>query len=84
MYMLFPQMISVERVIEYTELEREAPWDSDKCPPPEWPSEGVIAFENLSFAYSIDGPLVLKHLSAVIKSKEKVCILSCVIQQDRS
>ncbi|XP_066477246.1 ATP-binding cassette sub-family C member 4 [Tiliqua scincoides] len=68
-------MISVERVMEYTELEREAPWESDKCPPQEWPSEGVIAFENVSFAYSIDGPLVLKHLSAVIKSKEKVGIV---------
>lgn len=66
-------MISVERVIEYTELEREAPWESDKRPPPEWPSEGVVAFENVSFAYSADGPVVLKHLSAVIKSKEKVC-----------
>ncbi|KAJ6660867.1 hypothetical protein lerEdw1_017024 [Lerista edwardsae] len=68
-------MISVERVIEYTELEREAPWESDKRPPPEWPSEGVVAFENMSFAYSADGPLVLKHLSAVIKSKEKVGIV---------
>ncbi|KAL8189882.1 UNVERIFIED_CONTAM: Multidrug resistance-associated protein 4 [Gekko kuhli] len=67
-------MISVERVLEYTELEKEAPWESDKHPPPEWPTEGVIAFENVSFTYSLDGPLVLRHLSALIKSKEKVCI----------
>ncbi|XP_053167888.1 ATP-binding cassette sub-family C member 4 isoform X2 [Hemicordylus capensis] len=68
-------MISVERVIEYTELEREAPWESNKRPPPEWPSEGVIAFENVNFTYSLDGPLVLKHFSALIKSKEKVGIV---------
>lgn len=72
--MLFSQMISVERVMEYTELEREAPWESNKSPPPEWPSDGVIAFQNVNFTYSFDGPLVLRHLSALIKSKEKVRI----------
>ncbi|XP_077200008.1 ATP-binding cassette sub-family C member 4 [Paroedura picta] len=68
-------MISVERVLEYTELEKEAAWESDKHPPPEWPMQGVIAFENVSFTYSLDGPLVLRHLSALIKSKEKVGIV---------
>ncbi|XP_054831012.1 ATP-binding cassette sub-family C member 4 [Eublepharis macularius] len=68
-------MISVERVLEYTDLEKEAPWESSKHPPPEWPTEGVIAFENVNFTYSLDGPLVLRHLSALIKSKEKVGIV---------
>uniref|UniRef100_A0A8D0H493 Multidrug resistance-associated protein 4 n=1 Tax=Sphenodon punctatus TaxID=8508 RepID=A0A8D0H493_SPHPU len=65
-------MISVERVMEYTELEKEAPWESDKRPPAEWPSQGVVVFENVNFTYSFDGPLVLRHLSALIKPKEKV------------
>ncbi|XP_048350845.1 ATP-binding cassette sub-family C member 4 isoform X2 [Sphaerodactylus townsendi] len=68
-------MISVERVMEYTELEKEAAWESSKRPPPEWPTEGVIAFENVSFTYTLDGPLVLRHLSVLIKSKEKVGIV---------
>ncbi|KAJ7319899.1 hypothetical protein JRQ81_019410, partial [Phrynocephalus forsythii] len=68
-------MISVERVMEYTDVEKEAPWESSKRPPQDWPSEGVIAFENVNFAYSIDGPLVLRHLTALIKSKEKVGIV---------
>ncbi|XP_050803051.1 ATP-binding cassette sub-family C member 4 isoform X1 [Gopherus flavomarginatus] len=68
-------MISVERVMEYTELEKEAPWESNKRPPAEWPSQGVIAFENVNFTYSLDGPLVLRHLSVLIKSKEKVGIV---------
>uniref|UniRef100_A0A8C4VW10 Multidrug resistance-associated protein 4 n=1 Tax=Gopherus evgoodei TaxID=1825980 RepID=A0A8C4VW10_9SAUR len=68
-------MISVERVMEYTELEKEAPWESNKHPPAEWPSQGVIAFENVNFTYSLDGPLVLRHLSVLIKSKEKVGIV---------
>ena len=71
-------MISVERVMEYTDVEKEAPWESSKRPPQDWPSDGVIAFENVNFAYSIDGPLVLKHLTALIKSKEKVSICVCV------
>ncbi|XP_051464306.1 ATP-binding cassette sub-family C member 4 isoform X2 [Apus apus] len=68
-------MISVERVMEYTELEKEAPWETNKHPPPEWPSQGMIAFENVNFTYSLDGPLVLRHLSVVIKPKEKVGIV---------
>ncbi|XP_007666157.2 multidrug resistance-associated protein 4 isoform X2 [Ornithorhynchus anatinus] len=68
-------MISVERVMEYTELEKEAPWESKKRPPQGWPNQGVIVFENVNFTYNLDGPLVLKHLTALIKSKEKVGIV---------
>uniref|UniRef100_A0A8C6CPX6 Multidrug resistance-associated protein 4 n=1 Tax=Moschus moschiferus TaxID=68415 RepID=A0A8C6CPX6_MOSMO len=68
-------MISVERVIEYTDLEKEAPWEYQKRPLPSWPHEGVIIFDNVNFSYSLDGPLVLKHLTALIKSREKVGIV---------
>ncbi|XP_003928249.2 ATP-binding cassette sub-family C member 4 isoform X1 [Saimiri boliviensis] len=68
-------MISVERVIEYTDLEKEAPWEYQKRPPPAWPHEGVIIFDNVNFMYSLDGPVVLKHLTALIKSREKVGIV---------
>nr|XP_045001464.1 ATP-binding cassette sub-family C member 4 [Jaculus jaculus] len=68
-------MISVERVIEYTDLEKEAPWEYQKRPPPGWPHDGVIVFDNVNFTYSLDGPLVLKHLTAFIKSREKVGIV---------
>ncbi|NXM55939.1 MRP4 protein, partial [Illadopsis cleaveri] len=68
-------MISVERVMEYTELEKEAPWETNKHPPPDWPNQGMIAFENVNFTYSLDGPLVLRHLSVLIKPKEKVGIV---------
>ncbi|XP_007942203.1 ATP-binding cassette sub-family C member 4 [Orycteropus afer afer] len=68
-------MISVERVIEYTNLEKEAPWEYQKRPPPAWPHQGTIVFDNVNFTYSLDGPLVLKHLTAVVKSREKVGIV---------
>ncbi|XP_029460595.1 multidrug resistance-associated protein 4 [Rhinatrema bivittatum] len=65
-------MISAERVLEYTQLEKEADWESQKRPPADWPHQGMIAFENVNFTYSLDGPLVLKHLTALIRPKEKV------------
>uniref|UniRef100_A0A5F9DL08 ATP binding cassette subfamily C member 4 (PEL blood group) n=1 Tax=Oryctolagus cuniculus TaxID=9986 RepID=A0A5F9DL08_RABIT len=68
-------MISVERVIEYTDLEKEAPWESQKRPPDAWPQEGVIIFDNVNFTYSLDGPVVLKHLTALVKAREKVGIV---------
>nr|XP_030712497.1 multidrug resistance-associated protein 4-like [Globicephala melas] len=59
-------MISVERVIEYTDLEKEAPWKYFfHLPPPAWPHEGQIFFQNINLRYSLDGPLVLKDLSLI-------------------
>lgn len=69
------QMTSVERVLDYTELESEAPWVTECRPPPDWPRHGVIVFEGVNFAYSHDGPHVLKNINAVFRSKEKVGIL---------
>ena len=69
---LCPQMTSVERVVEYTELESEAPWETQKRPPPGWPSKGLVTFDQVSFSYSADGPLVLQNLKAMFRPKEKV------------
>uniref|UniRef100_A0A4W5MXK6 ATP-binding cassette, sub-family C (CFTR/MRP), member 4 n=1 Tax=Hucho hucho TaxID=62062 RepID=A0A4W5MXK6_9TELE len=68
-------MTSVERVVEYTELESEAPWETQKRPPPEWPSQGLITFDRVNFSYSSDGPVVLKDMKAVFRPKEKVGIV---------
>uniref|UniRef100_A0A287AG73 Cystic fibrosis transmembrane conductance regulator n=1 Tax=Sus scrofa TaxID=9823 RepID=A0A287AG73_PIG len=68
-------MISVERVIEYTDLEKEAPWEYKYHPPPSWPHEGLIGFYNVRFRYSSDGPLVLKNFTAPISPNEKVGIV---------
>ncbi|XP_057563357.1 ATP-binding cassette sub-family C member 4-like isoform X2 [Hippopotamus amphibius kiboko] len=68
-------MISVERVIEYTDLEEEAPWEYKDRPPPTWSNEGRITFDRVNFRYTLDGPVVLKDLTAVIASREKVGIV---------
>lgn len=68
-------MTSVERVVEYTELESEAPWETQKRPPPDWPSKGLVTFDQVSFSYSADGPKVLHNLKAMFRPKEKVGIV---------
>ncbi|XP_019724109.1 ATP-binding cassette sub-family C member 4 isoform X2 [Hippocampus comes] len=68
-------MTSVERVMEYTELESEAPWETKKRPPPGWPSKGLVTFDGVSFSYSADGPRVLDNLKVTFQPKEKVGIV---------
>ncbi|XP_044044179.1 multidrug resistance-associated protein 4 isoform X2 [Siniperca chuatsi] len=68
-------MTSVERVVEYTKLESEAPWETHKRPPPDWPSKGLVTFDRVSFSYSDNGPRVLQNLKAMFRPKEKVGIV---------
>ncbi|XP_061546477.1 multidrug resistance-associated protein 4 [Phycodurus eques] len=68
-------MTSVERVVEYTELDSEAPWETQKRPPPDWPSKGRVTFDGVSFSYSTDGPKVLHNLKVTFQPKEKVGIV---------
>uniref|UniRef100_A0A8C4IQ26 Multidrug resistance-associated protein 4 n=1 Tax=Dicentrarchus labrax TaxID=13489 RepID=A0A8C4IQ26_DICLA len=68
-------MTSVERVVEYAELESEAPWETDRRPPHDWPKTGSITFDRVNFSYSASEPLVLKNLTVVFTSREKVGIV---------
>ncbi|XP_072883234.1 ATP-binding cassette sub-family C member 4 isoform X1 [Hemitrygon akajei] len=65
-------MTSVERVLDYSELESEAAWESRKPPPGDWPNQGSVTFENVNFGYSPDSEPVLKDLNLTIRPKEKV------------
>ncbi|XP_077946528.1 ATP-binding cassette sub-family C member 4 isoform X1 [Gasterosteus aculeatus] len=68
-------MTSVERVVEYAELESEAPWETDKQPPNDWPRTGCISFDRVNFSHSANDRLVLKNLTVIITSREKVGIV---------
>lgn len=70
------KMTSVERVVEYAELESEAPWEMDTQPPSDWPKKGSITFDRVNFSYSASEPLVLKNLSVVFAPREKVLVLT--------
>ena len=68
-------MTSVERILEYTELDKE-PLDNGRIKAEkEWPEKGEIKFENVSFSYAKNLPAVLKDLSFEIKAGEKVGIV---------
>ncbi|XP_053982537.1 ATP-binding cassette subfamily C member 4-like isoform X1 [Hylaeus volcanicus] len=84
------QMMSVERVLEYTQIEPEPNLrdrgkfakNTDKQAialpanaPKNWPTEGLIVFKNVYLRYADDEPPVLKNLNLVIRSGEKVGIV---------
>lgn len=69
-------MNAVERVLHYTELDAEGDLTTPNDPPPSWPSEGGIQFEDVELAYREGLPLVLKGISFQIKPGEKVKLTS--------
>lgn len=71
------QMTSVERVLEYTNIENEADLETkgDKKPPPSWPENGEVVFKRLYLKYAPDEPPVLRNLNFTIKPREKVGIV---------
>lgn len=67
------QMTSVERVLQYTDLERES--NETKQPPNSWPTHGLIEFRNMSCRYDPQGEAVLKNLNLTIQPGWKVGIV---------
>ncbi|OAD04591.1 hypothetical protein MUCCIDRAFT_139587 [Mucor lusitanicus CBS 277.49] len=66
---------SVERVVEFLEMDQEAPTVTDVKPPLEWPNQGAIKVDNLQVRYAADLEPVLKGLTFSIKPMEKVGIV---------
>ena len=70
-------MTSVERIIEYSNIKGETLKEEineikkDK----NWPNEGKIEFENVSYAYDDTLPNVLHNLTLKINSREKIGII---------
>ena len=68
-------MISVERVLEYSNLDTEADLTSPKPPPPQWPQAGSIKSQMARIRYSQDAPWVFKGLNFDIHGREKIGIV---------
>ncbi|KAJ3181536.1 hypothetical protein HDU85_003477 [Gaertneriomyces sp. JEL0708] len=69
-------MNSVERVLEYTNVESEPPrYIEDHRPPSSWPSHGHVKARNLSIAYAPGLPDVLKNLDFEIPGGFKVGVV---------
>lgn len=69
-------MTSVERVLQYTKLEKEGPFKTlpGKKPERDWPKAGHIRFQNTYLRYIPEEPPVLKNLNVEIKPSEKVLL----------
>lgn len=71
------QMTSVERVIEYNDIEHEAALESqpNQKPPSTWPDSGRIQFIDVFLRYFAQDAPVLKRLNFTILPREKVGIV---------
>ncbi|CAG2122621.1 unnamed protein product, partial [Medioppia subpectinata] len=69
-------IVSIERIIEYTKTPIEAElFDENNKPNPQWPGSGAIVFNNYSTRYREGLDLVLKNITIDIKANEKVGIV---------
>ncbi|KAL6125711.1 hypothetical protein ACLB2K_073765 [Fragaria x ananassa] len=72
------KMISVERILQYSNLTSEAPLViEDSKPPINWPQVGTICFKNLqaSIRYAEHLPSVLKNISCTFPGQNKVGVV---------
>uniref|UniRef100_A0A803PH73 ABC-type xenobiotic transporter n=1 Tax=Cannabis sativa TaxID=3483 RepID=A0A803PH73_CANSA len=70
------KMISVERILQFTNIPSEAPLIIEDCrPKPEWPTEGRIELENLHVKYNPSLPAVLKGITCTFPGNKKIGVV---------
>lgn len=71
------QMVSVERVLEYGQLESEADLliDGNEQKLKEWPSRGAVAFKQIFLKYASSPKPVLSNITISIKAAEKIGVV---------
>ncbi|OXB79025.1 UNVERIFIED_CONTAM: hypothetical protein H355_008503, partial [Colinus virginianus] len=67
--------VSIERVCEYANMDKEKPWITSKRPPAGWPDRGIIEFVNYKAQYRKDLGLALNDISFQTRNEEKVGIV---------
>ncbi|XP_059009907.1 multidrug resistance-associated protein 1 [Mustela lutreola] len=69
-------IVAVERLKEYSETEKEAPWRvPEMTPPSTWPQVGRVEFRDYGLRYRENLDLVLKNINVTIDGGEKVGIV---------
>lgn len=70
------KMISVERILQFTNVPSEAPLViEDSRPTPEWPYEGKIELQDLSIRYAPSLPVILKGITCTFPGEKKIGIV---------
>ncbi|VAI82692.1 unnamed protein product [Triticum turgidum subsp. durum] len=70
------QLISVERVNQYMDLQSEAAEAVEENRPlPDWPQDGNVEIRNLKIRYREDTPLVLRGISCKFEGGDKIGIV---------
>ena len=69
-------IVGVERIMEYSELQLEAPWvDPINSPGKEWPAKGDFKINNLGVRYREGLDLVIHNLTCEIDGGQKIGIV---------
>lgn len=69
------QLISVERILEYTDLEPEKQPIKQNKVTQSWPSDGRIEFRNVTYKYAYETEPVLQRISFEVLPKNKICVV---------
>ncbi|XP_055307782.1 ATP-binding cassette sub-family C member 4-like isoform X2 [Sitodiplosis mosellana] len=69
------QLTSVERILEYSQLERETQPEVPQKVSADWPSKGKVEFKRVSYRYSAEDEPVLRELSFSVQPNEKVSVV---------
>ncbi|KAF5894746.1 multidrug resistance-associated protein 1-like [Clarias magur] len=69
-------IVSVERVREYTDTPKEAAWSTENVPlPPDWPQTGTIKFRQYGLQYRKGVDWALKDITLSIQDRERIGIV---------
>jgi ABC-type multidrug transport system fused ATPase/permease subunit len=70
-------IVSVERVKEYSEVKPEAEWKTKpkRRPPPNWPHSGHIKFCEYSTRYRPGLELVIRDITVEVQARERIGIV---------
>uniref|UniRef100_A0A8C9PWW0 Multidrug resistance-associated protein 1-like n=1 Tax=Spermophilus dauricus TaxID=99837 RepID=A0A8C9PWW0_SPEDA len=67
--------LCTERVCEYEDIDKEAPWIMSRRPPLQWPNKGVVEFINYQARYRDDLGLALQDITFQTNREEKIGIV---------
>nr|XP_015104902.1 multidrug resistance-associated protein 1-like isoform X1 [Vicugna pacos] len=67
--------VSIERVCEYENMDKEAPWIMSKRPPSQWPNKGIVEFIHYQARYRDDLGLALQDITFQTHGEEKIGIV---------